>query len=165
MISCVCHIFQSEEELDSVASLMALNKKTVWVILMTGGGHFAGAVFQGSVGSFHVCLYRAASLFVCKHLANAMYSCRQERSASAQDLPPIHGAGEARHCSRTQRLSEPQPRAQVCRSCSEATQRGGASQGKNTERVTALSPTTIIILNTHCHPQQCALYKYNSKCT
>ncbi|XP_070832323.1 tRNA endonuclease ANKZF1 isoform X2 [Chaetodon trifascialis] len=29
------------------SSLKAISKKTVWVIIMTGGGHFAGAVFQG----------------------------------------------------------------------------------------------------------------------
>lgn len=40
-------MFQSEDEQDTVSSLMAISKKTVWVILMTGGGHFAGAVFQG----------------------------------------------------------------------------------------------------------------------
>jgi len=39
--------FQSDDEPDAVSSLKAINKKTVWVILMTGGGHFAGAVFEG----------------------------------------------------------------------------------------------------------------------
>ncbi|KAG7227494.1 hypothetical protein INR49_005309 [Caranx melampygus] len=49
---------KSDEELDSVASLMALNKKTVWVILMTGGGHFAGAVFQGKEVLQHKTFHR-----------------------------------------------------------------------------------------------------------
>lgn len=40
-------IFQSDDEQDIGSSLMAISKKTVWVVLMTGGGHFAGAVFQG----------------------------------------------------------------------------------------------------------------------
>lgn len=34
-----------------VESLLGVSEKTVWVILMTGGGHFAGAVYKGSVGS------------------------------------------------------------------------------------------------------------------
>uniref|UniRef100_A0A3P9LLG1 tRNA endonuclease ANKZF1 n=1 Tax=Oryzias latipes TaxID=8090 RepID=A0A3P9LLG1_ORYLA len=36
-----------DDENDAVSSLRAINKGTVWVILMTGGGHFAGAVFEG----------------------------------------------------------------------------------------------------------------------
>lgn len=40
-------LFQSEEESDPVSSLKSINQKTMWVILMTGGGHFAGAVFEG----------------------------------------------------------------------------------------------------------------------
>lgn len=39
--------FQSNEEQDAASLLMSVGRKTVWVILMTGGGHFAGAVFQG----------------------------------------------------------------------------------------------------------------------
>ncbi|XP_042350283.1 ankyrin repeat and zinc finger domain-containing protein 1 isoform X1 [Plectropomus leopardus] len=38
---------KSDDELDKASSLKAINEKTVWVILMTGGGHFAGAVFRG----------------------------------------------------------------------------------------------------------------------
>ncbi|XP_034549721.1 ankyrin repeat and zinc finger domain-containing protein 1 [Notolabrus celidotus] len=38
---------KSSNEQDQVSLLKAVNKKTVWVVLMTGGGHFAGAVFQG----------------------------------------------------------------------------------------------------------------------
>lgn len=42
-------IFQSDD--DAGSSLKAISKNTVWVVLMTGGGHFAGAVFQGWVES------------------------------------------------------------------------------------------------------------------
>ncbi|XP_019945650.2 tRNA endonuclease ANKZF1 isoform X2 [Paralichthys olivaceus] len=38
---------KSDAEQDAGSSLMVVNKETVWVILMTGGGHFAGAVFKG----------------------------------------------------------------------------------------------------------------------
>ncbi|KAM9709316.1 tRNA endonuclease ANKZF1 isoform 1-T1 [Menidia menidia] len=38
---------ESDDQPDAVTSLKAISKKTVWVILMTGGGHFAGAVFEG----------------------------------------------------------------------------------------------------------------------
>ncbi|KAM4558897.1 tRNA endonuclease ANKZF1 isoform 2-T3 [Odontesthes bonariensis] len=38
---------KSDDEPDAVSSLKAISKKTVWVILMTGGGHFAGAVYEG----------------------------------------------------------------------------------------------------------------------
>uniref|UniRef100_H3C4I3 Ankyrin repeat and zinc finger peptidyl tRNA hydrolase 1 n=1 Tax=Tetraodon nigroviridis TaxID=99883 RepID=H3C4I3_TETNG len=38
---------QSDGEQDAGSSLKDINKKTSWVILMTGGGHFVGAVFQG----------------------------------------------------------------------------------------------------------------------
>lgn len=48
-------ILKSDDEEDLVASLKTISSKTVWVILMTGGGHFAGAVFKGSVvASFHI---------------------------------------------------------------------------------------------------------------
>ncbi|CAL9690305.1 unnamed protein product [Knipowitschia caucasica] len=43
---CILH-GKMQEEKDLVQSLRAVNNKTIWVILMTGGGHFAGAVFQG----------------------------------------------------------------------------------------------------------------------
>ncbi|XP_068428731.1 tRNA endonuclease ANKZF1 isoform X2 [Clinocottus analis] len=36
-----------DEEQEVGSFLTAISEKTVWVILMTGGGHFAGAVFQG----------------------------------------------------------------------------------------------------------------------
>uniref|UniRef100_A0A3B4ADS0 VLRF1 domain-containing protein n=1 Tax=Periophthalmus magnuspinnatus TaxID=409849 RepID=A0A3B4ADS0_9GOBI len=46
---CILQGKQRNEEIDLVLSLKAVNKKTVWVILMTGGGHFAGAVFRKEV--------------------------------------------------------------------------------------------------------------------
>lgn len=38
---------KSDDEQDAGSSLKNINKKTLWVILMTGGGHFVGAIFQG----------------------------------------------------------------------------------------------------------------------
>ncbi|XP_076603555.1 tRNA endonuclease ANKZF1 isoform X1 [Chaetodon auriga] len=40
------------------SSLKAISKKTVWVIIMTGGGHFAGAVFQGKEVLQHKTFHR-----------------------------------------------------------------------------------------------------------
>lgn len=36
-----------EEPVELTASLQSLNASTCWVVLMMGGGHFAGAVFRG----------------------------------------------------------------------------------------------------------------------
>ncbi|XP_022596668.1 ankyrin repeat and zinc finger domain-containing protein 1 [Seriola dumerili] len=49
---------KSDDEQDAGASIMALSKTTVWVILMTGGGHFAGAVFQGKEVLQHKTFHR-----------------------------------------------------------------------------------------------------------
>ncbi|XP_057192015.1 ankyrin repeat and zinc finger domain-containing protein 1 isoform X2 [Triplophysa rosa] len=43
---CVVQSKRDSEE-DLVSSLQKISHNTVWVILMTGGGHFAGAVFKG----------------------------------------------------------------------------------------------------------------------
>ncbi|XP_016328299.1 ankyrin repeat and zinc finger domain-containing protein 1 isoform X3 [Sinocyclocheilus anshuiensis] len=43
---CVLQNKKDNEE-DLVSSLLKISNNTVWVILMTGGGHFAGAVFKG----------------------------------------------------------------------------------------------------------------------
>ncbi|KAM6986726.1 tRNA endonuclease ANKZF1 [Aplochiton taeniatus] len=43
---------------DTVASFHAISNKAVWVILMTGGGHFAGAVFQGKEVLQHKTFHR-----------------------------------------------------------------------------------------------------------
>ena len=37
----------SEEPAELTASLQSLCASTCWVVLMMGGGHFAGAVFRG----------------------------------------------------------------------------------------------------------------------
>ncbi|XP_047193201.1 ankyrin repeat and zinc finger domain-containing protein 1 isoform X3 [Scophthalmus maximus] len=47
-----------DAEHDAGPSLIAISKKTVWVILMTGGGHFAGAVFQGKEVLQHKTFHR-----------------------------------------------------------------------------------------------------------
>ncbi|XP_054471471.1 ankyrin repeat and zinc finger domain-containing protein 1 isoform X3 [Anoplopoma fimbria] len=49
---------QSDDEQEAESLLRAISKKTVWVILMTGGGHFAGAVFQGKEVLQHKTFHR-----------------------------------------------------------------------------------------------------------
>uniref|UniRef100_A0A3P8VUP3 Ankyrin repeat and zinc finger peptidyl tRNA hydrolase 1 n=1 Tax=Cynoglossus semilaevis TaxID=244447 RepID=A0A3P8VUP3_CYNSE len=49
---------KSEDEQDAGSSLLSISKKTVWVILMTGGGHFAGAVFRGKEVIQHKTFHR-----------------------------------------------------------------------------------------------------------
>ncbi|XP_061925996.1 tRNA endonuclease ANKZF1 [Entelurus aequoreus] len=49
---------KSDEEQDLASSLKSINKKTLWIILMTGGGHFAGAVFQGKEVLQHKTFHR-----------------------------------------------------------------------------------------------------------
>ncbi|KAM8749364.1 tRNA endonuclease ANKZF1 isoform 1-T2 [Acanthopagrus schlegelii] len=49
---------QSDDEQDAGSSLKAISKKTVWIVLMTGGGHFAGAVFQGKEVLQHKTFHR-----------------------------------------------------------------------------------------------------------
>ncbi|XP_074551064.1 tRNA endonuclease ANKZF1 isoform X2 [Halichoeres trimaculatus] len=49
---------KSGDEQDEVSLLKAVNKRTVWVVLMTGGGHFAGAVFQGKEVLQHKTFHR-----------------------------------------------------------------------------------------------------------
>ncbi|KAL4609023.1 ankyrin repeat and zinc finger domain-containing protein 1-like [Arapaima gigas] len=44
---CVLHSKKLDAEEDLATSLLNISNKSVWVVLMTGGGHFAGAVFQG----------------------------------------------------------------------------------------------------------------------
>ncbi|MBN3295208.1 ANKZ1 protein, partial [Amia calva] len=44
---CILHSKKMGSECDLAASLLNISSKAVWVVLMTGGGHFAGAVFQG----------------------------------------------------------------------------------------------------------------------
>ncbi|XP_070584865.1 tRNA endonuclease ANKZF1 [Erythrolamprus reginae] len=47
-----------EEPADLLASLQRQNPRTSWVILMAGGGHFAGAVFQGNEILAHKTFHR-----------------------------------------------------------------------------------------------------------
>ncbi|KAJ4933128.1 hypothetical protein JOQ06_029964 [Pogonophryne albipinna] len=49
---------KSNDELDAAIFLKAISKNTVWAILMTGGGHFAGAVFQGKEVLEHKTFHR-----------------------------------------------------------------------------------------------------------
>ncbi|XP_026151750.1 ankyrin repeat and zinc finger domain-containing protein 1 isoform X2 [Mastacembelus armatus] len=49
---------KSHEEQYVRSSLTDISKKTLWVILMTGGGHFAGAVFQGKEVLQHKTFHR-----------------------------------------------------------------------------------------------------------
>lgn len=37
----------SKEPMELITSLQSLSASTCWVVLMMGGGHFAGAVFRG----------------------------------------------------------------------------------------------------------------------
>nr|XP_033473878.1 ankyrin repeat and zinc finger domain-containing protein 1 isoform X2 [Epinephelus lanceolatus] len=46
------------DEQDAASLLKAISNKTVWVMLMTGGGHFAGAVFQGKEVLQHKTFHR-----------------------------------------------------------------------------------------------------------
>ncbi|XP_015724460.2 ankyrin repeat and zinc finger domain-containing protein 1 isoform X1 [Coturnix japonica] len=48
----------SEEPAELIASLQSLNANTCWVVLMMGGGHFAGAVFRGPQVQEHKTFHR-----------------------------------------------------------------------------------------------------------
>ncbi|XP_046700988.1 ankyrin repeat and zinc finger domain-containing protein 1 isoform X2 [Silurus meridionalis] len=47
-----------ETETNVVDSLLNISEKTLWVILMTGGGHFAGAVYKGNEVLQHKTFHR-----------------------------------------------------------------------------------------------------------
>ncbi|XP_067459514.1 tRNA endonuclease ANKZF1 [Thunnus thynnus] len=49
---------KSDGEQDVESCLKTISKKTSWIILMTGGGHFAGAVFQGKEVLQHKTFHR-----------------------------------------------------------------------------------------------------------
>ncbi|XP_054644360.1 ankyrin repeat and zinc finger domain-containing protein 1 [Dunckerocampus dactyliophorus] len=49
---------KSDEEQDLASSLKSINTKTLSIVLMTGGGHFAGAVFQGKEVLQHKTFHR-----------------------------------------------------------------------------------------------------------
>ncbi|XP_048809255.1 ankyrin repeat and zinc finger domain-containing protein 1 isoform X1 [Lagopus muta] len=48
----------SKEPMELITSLQSLNASTCWVVLMMGGGHFAGAVFRGSQVQEHKTFHR-----------------------------------------------------------------------------------------------------------
>ncbi|MCI4378022.1 hypothetical protein PGIGA_G00210720 [Pangasianodon gigas] len=48
----------NDSEANLVDSLLNISEKTVWVILMTGGGHFAGAVYKGKEVLQHKTFHR-----------------------------------------------------------------------------------------------------------
>ncbi|XP_064183580.1 tRNA endonuclease ANKZF1 [Anguilla rostrata] len=55
---CVLQNKKMEEVEDLVPTLLSFSNKSVWVVLMTGGGHFAGAVFQGKEVLQHKTFHR-----------------------------------------------------------------------------------------------------------
>ncbi|MBN3292168.1 UD11 glucuronosyltransferase, partial [Polypterus senegalus] len=55
---CILLNWKDNSASDVSAYLRMLTKNTVWVILMTGGGHFAGAVFQGKQILHHKTFHR-----------------------------------------------------------------------------------------------------------
>ncbi|XP_034144833.1 ankyrin repeat and zinc finger domain-containing protein 1 [Esox lucius] len=73
-------------EMDMVSSLRSFSHKTVWVILMTGGGHFAGAVFQGREVLHHKTFHRytvRAKRGTAQGLRDAKNSSHTPKSAGA----------------------------------------------------------------------------------
>ncbi|CAB1346835.1 unnamed protein product [Coregonus sp. 'balchen'] len=77
---------QSSIKEDLVASLQSLNNKTMWVILMAGGGHFAGAVFQGRDVLQHKTFHRytvRAKRGTSQGLRDAKSSSHAPKSAGA----------------------------------------------------------------------------------
>ncbi|KAI1898306.1 hypothetical protein AGOR_G00070960 [Albula goreensis] len=55
---CVLHSKKMGQVEDLASALMNISNKSVWVVLMTGGGHFAGAVFQGKEVLQHKTFHR-----------------------------------------------------------------------------------------------------------
>ncbi|KPP70506.1 ankyrin repeat and zinc finger domain-containing protein 1-like [Scleropages formosus] len=55
---CVLHSKKLDPVGDLAISLLNISNKSVWVVLMTGGGHFAGAVFQGKEVLQHKTFHR-----------------------------------------------------------------------------------------------------------
>uniref|UniRef100_A0A8B9IV90 Ankyrin repeat and zinc finger peptidyl tRNA hydrolase 1 n=1 Tax=Amazona collaria TaxID=241587 RepID=A0A8B9IV90_9PSIT len=70
----------TEEPVELAASLRSLNASTCWVVLMMGGGHFAGAVFRGPQVQEHKTFHR--------------YTVRARRG-TAQSLRDAHTPGSA----------------------------------------------------------------------
>ncbi|KAM8857093.1 tRNA endonuclease ANKZF1 isoform 1-T1 [Synchiropus picturatus] len=57
VLRCILHR-KPEGEQDLVSSLRSITKNSVWIVLMTGGGHFAAAVFQGKEVIQHKTFHR-----------------------------------------------------------------------------------------------------------
>uniref|UniRef100_UPI00398EE134 tRNA endonuclease ANKZF1 isoform X1 n=2 Tax=Pristiophorus japonicus TaxID=55135 RepID=UPI00398EE134 len=76
-----------DEDTDSLLwSLHSLNPQTIWVVLMTGGGHFAGAVFRGSEPLQHKTFHRytvRAKRGVAQGARDGQNRSRAPRSAGA----------------------------------------------------------------------------------
>ncbi|XP_068804955.1 tRNA endonuclease ANKZF1 isoform X2 [Struthio camelus] len=76
----------SEEPAELVASLQSLSASTCWVVLMMGGGHFAGAVFQGPQLQEHKTFHRytvRARRGTSQSLRDAQTPAAAPRSAGA----------------------------------------------------------------------------------
>ncbi|KAM6934330.1 tRNA endonuclease ANKZF1 [Xenentodon cancila] len=87
---CVLH-GKSDDVHDAVSSLKALNKKTVWIILMTGGGHFAGAVFEGKQVLQHKTFHR----YTVRAKRGTAQGLRDSQNRS--HMPKSAGAALRRH--------------------------------------------------------------------
>ncbi|XP_048454516.1 ankyrin repeat and zinc finger domain-containing protein 1 [Rhincodon typus] len=77
---------EHENEDSLLSSLLSLNPQTVWVILMTGGGHFAGAVFRGNEAVLHKTFHRytvRAKRGVTQGAKDAQNRTRAPKSAGA----------------------------------------------------------------------------------
>ncbi|XP_059503610.1 tRNA endonuclease ANKZF1 [Stegostoma tigrinum] len=77
---------ENENEDSLLSSLLSLNPQTVWVILMTGGGHFAGAVFRGNEAVLHKTFHRytvRAKRGVTQGAKDAQNRTRAPKSAGA----------------------------------------------------------------------------------
>ncbi|XP_067890803.1 tRNA endonuclease ANKZF1 isoform X4 [Heterodontus francisci] len=75
-----------EDEDSLLSSLLSLNPQTIWVVLMTGGGHFAGAVFQGNQILHHKTVHRytvRAKRGVAQGVRDAQNRSRAPKSAGA----------------------------------------------------------------------------------
>ncbi|XP_078722241.1 tRNA endonuclease ANKZF1 [Lampetra fluviatilis] len=56
---CVLHRKQeTAQDVDAVGRVLALDARTKWAVLLAGGGHFAGAVFQGDTVLEHKTFHR-----------------------------------------------------------------------------------------------------------
>ncbi|XP_053900199.1 ankyrin repeat and zinc finger domain-containing protein 1 isoform X4 [Malaclemys terrapin pileata] len=113
-----------EQQAELVASLQSLGAGTCWVILMTGGGHFAGAVFRGPEVLDHKTFHRytvRARRGTAQGLRDAQGQASMPKSAGAslrryneaallKDIQDLL-AGWAQHLQGAQRIFLRAPRA------------------------------------------------------